>query len=445
LDEPPSQTVFTILYILAAVEFLVGSFFSAARTSLFTMDRTELPLYDDSVRGNKGLLARMLRRPARLVIGVGIGELSGHAGALAFGAVAAAYRLYPLQGAAWLYFALALLGLALFILLFGKVLSMHYLGTPEFAVTWAPLMSFLLAMLSPMIWITEKLAFTIGRPEEFLERAGASQLDLWTENPEEDAELEREEKEMIRSIYEFGETTAREIMTPRTYLQAISADTPGKKVIEFIAQSSYSRFPVYEGSLDNVIGVLHVKDMFKAFAGMRPDEIDLRKICREPYIVPETKKLDELLQEIKENRKQMAIVIDEYGGLAGVVTLEDILEEIVGEIQDEYDDEVKLIIRLDDGSYLLSARMSTEEMNEELHTNIENEDFDTLGGLVFSCLGRIPAKGDSFRYEGWDFSVLSVSGNRVGMVRVSPSPQLAANLERGWNGARRKEQEIEQQ
>lgn len=431
LDEPPSHSVALVFFLIALVQFFAGSFFAACKSSLFVVDRQDLPIVDDpSHPRRKRVLYKLLRRPARLLIGLTVGENANYFGTAALGTAAIAILLFPLSTADVVITIGFFVVLTLAILLIGKVHLMHYLGTAKFIEDWSPTLALMLVMQSPVSAIVEKLVFLLEKPEEYLERMGATELDIWNAQPEDSSELEEEEREMIRSIYEFGDTTAREIMTPRTDVQAIDARSPAKEVLEFIAGSNYSRFPVYEENLDEIIGVVHVKNVLSNIVQGKPESLSLRTIATAPYFVPETKKLDELLQEIKQNRKQMVIVVDEYGGMAGVVTLEDILEEIVGEIQDEYDNEAKQLINLSEGVFIMSARLGIEEMNEALGTEIEFEDFDTLGGLVLSNLGKVPVKGDLFEYAGWKFTVMNMQGNRIGMMRVEVSETHDGNLER---------------
>ncbi len=438
LDEPPSHSLALVFFIIALLQFFAGSFYAACKSSLFVVDRQDLPIVDDpSLSRRKRVLYNLLRRPARLLIGITVGESGNFFGTAAFGTAALVIALTPLSTADVLVAAGFFAVLSLAILLIGKVHLMHYLGTPKFIEDWSPTLALLLALQSPVSAIVEKLVFLLEKPEEYLERMGATELDIWNARPLDAGELEDEEREMIRSIYEFGDTTAREIMTPRTDVQAIDARSPAKEVLEFIAGSNYSRFPVYEESLDQIIGVVHVKNVLSSVVRGGQGALNLKTVATSPYFVPETKKLDELLQEIKQNRKQMVVVVDEYGGMAGVVTLEDILEEIVGEIQDEYDNEVKPIIEISDSVFIMSARLAIEEMNEALDTEFEFEDFDTVGGLVLSNLGKVPLKGDSFEDDGWKFTVMNVQGNRIGMIRVERSETHGANLERAeTNGTR---------
>ena len=420
-----------ILSLFTVFVFLKASFFAACRSSLHITDRQSLPLFDDpKLDGAKRALFNLIRRPARLAIALSIGENGGYA---VFSALVTAMFIinlhqFDLKSAVLIAVALFAAFLASYIV--GKVLLMHYLGTPEFILVWAPVLSFLIASMLPLVLIVEKFVFLIEKPDDYLARVGATELDFWRGKLETDETLAYEEKEMIRSIYEFGETTAREIMTPRTVLKAIDVNTPPQDVLEFFAHTPYSRIPIYEGTTDSIIGVIHVKNVLNAIARDGLDNLNLRKIATEPFFTPETKKLDELLQEIRNAKRQMVIVLDEYGGMSGIVTLEDILEEIVGEIQDEYDQEVKPLIELKSGAYLMSARLPIEELNEALGFAIEEEDFDTVGGLASAKLGRIPSKGDNFTFEGWDFHIVSMEGKRVNLMRVEPSIKGRANLEK---------------
>lgn len=440
MDDPPSQIVFQVLTALAIVNFLVGGFFAAARASLAKMDRKSIPVFDyPSLSRRHRILLSLLRRPVRLAVGLATGEFLGEAGALLFGTGALYFYLAPVNVSDLLTLILGALAILLMILLVGRVLAVHYLGTPEFARIWSPVLFVLLFIELPIILLVERLVFLLEKPEDYLEKVGAEHLDVWIEQPEDNGELEEEELEMIRSIFEFGDTTVREIMTPRIDLQALEAGTPGVEVLDFLALSPFSRFPVYEKTLDVIVGILHIKDLLKFMREGNLSDLDLRRITRDPHFVPETKRLDDLLREIREHRAQMVIVIDEHGGVSGIVTIEDLLEEIVGEIQDEYDDEGEDLVALDEGGYIVRSRMPIEEFNEALGTSIEGEDFDTVGGLAFARFGRVPEKGDYFQYDGWQFTILSISRNRIGILKVERSPRHGANLERAEADAERRE------
>lgn len=234
-------------------------------------------------------------------------------------------------------------------------------------------------------------------------------------------DVEDEERELIENILEFGETTASEVMTPRTDFVAIDNGWEGPRIIETISASRHSRFPVYEDSIDNVIGILHIRDLMEYLArGGASERLDLRELVREPVFYPASKKIDDVMRDLQLRKSHMAIVLDEYGGTAGMVTIEDLLEEIVGEIQDEYDDESRQIHRMEDGSWIVDAQCLLSDFNEELGVSLEAEDVDTLGGYIANSLGRIPEESDTVDTEGMTLKVLSVDRNRIRRVRVQP-------------------------
>lgn len=229
--------------------------------------------------------------------------------------------------------------------------------------------------------------------------------------------IEEDEKEMIYGIFEIGETLVREIMVPRIDVAAIEVETPLLKALDVIIEAGHSRIPVYEETIDNIVGVLYAKDLLTYLRdGNRT--APLRTILRPPYFVPDSKRVDELLEDMQQRKVHMAIVVDEYGGTAGLVTIEDILEEIVGEIQDEYDTEEPFIEVISPDEVVLNARVSLDDVNKLLDVELPTWGGDTLGGLIYSQLGRVPAVGDEMVVDGLKLSVLSVSGRRIKKVRV---------------------------
>ena len=228
-----------------------------------------------------------------------------------------------------------------------------------------------------------------------------------------------EERRMMRGIMDMSSQTVREIMSPRMDLRAVSTDASIGDVMKLVIESGFSRIPLYEDSIDRVIGVIYAKDLL-AYLEAGEMQPDLRQIARAPYFVPETKRANELLSEMRRDQVHMAIAVDEYGGTAGVVTVEDLLEEIVGEIADEYDTEEAEIERLSDDEAIVDARLPLDELNELFDTAIDGEDFDTVGGLIFALLGRLAAPGDEVVSEehALRLRVLSVMGRRIKKVRV---------------------------
>ncbi|HEU5382632.1 MAG TPA: hemolysin family protein [Ktedonobacteraceae bacterium] len=234
---------------------------------------------------------------------------------------------------------------------------------------------------------------------------------------EEEGVLEEEETEMIHSIFEFADTPVREVMIPRIDVIALESDATVDEAVDLALEGGFSRIPVYEGSIDNIIGVLYTKDMLKQLRDGHA-ALPIRNLVRPAYFVPETKKLDDLLHEIRQKRVHMVIVIDEYGSVAGLVTIEDLVEEIVGDIQDEYDHEEILHEQVNENEYIFAAKISIDEFNDLMETKLENEDYDTLGGFLYAQLDKIPVVGDTITFDNYRFTVLTTRGRRITKVQV---------------------------
>jgi len=230
-------------------------------------------------------------------------------------------------------------------------------------------------------------------------------------------EIEQDEREMIRGVFGLGETPVKSIMVPRTEVVAVSADEPFDNIVKTVIQSSHSRIPVYEETIDNVIGFLHAKDLLPYLAG-RTGEFDIKKILRPVRFVPEGKMIDELLKELQKKKEHIVIVVDEYGGIAGIACLENILEEIVGEIQDEYDNEEEEIREISHGTYSCDARTLIPDINSALGIALPLNGSDSLGGFVFNLFGKMPAKGDTITHDNAQFTVESMDGHRILKVRI---------------------------
>lgn len=229
-------------------------------------------------------------------------------------------------------------------------------------------------------------------------------------------ELNVEKRDMIRGVVELSETTVKEVMVPRIDTVFVSVDAPREDFLERIAESGHSRFPLYKDTIDNVVGVLYVKDLLRNLA--RGEDISLEAIARKPFFVPESKHIDDLLREFKRRRVHIAVAVDEYGGVSGIVCMEDIIEEIVGDIQDEFDNEREDILQIGDGVYLCDARVNLEDLAEELDLGLPSEDFDTLGGFVFDLFGKIPVKYEKASFEGHDFIIQDMDGHKINTVKI---------------------------
>lgn len=232
--------------------------------------------------------------------------------------------------------------------------------------------------------------------------------------------IEEEEKEMIRNIFEFGDTMVKEVMIPRVDMACIPSDTKLGSILKLIKKMGHSRIPVYEETIDNIIGILYAKDLLRIYQQWytSKEKFDLKGIIRKAYFVPESKKIDELLDIFQKDRIQVAIAIDEYGGTAGLITMEDVVEEVVGEIIDEYDKEIKLFEMTGDNIVIADAIISIDKINEILNIEIPENDFETLGGFIFDLLGRVPKKDEKIKYQNFQIIIEQVVKNRIRRVKI---------------------------
>jgi len=274
--------------------------------------------------------------------------------------------------------------------------------------------------LFPWLWVAKTVARGIAAVTRASVDPGAVSpgAELETTAAARGGRLAEEERDMINGIISIRDTVAREVMVPRVEMVTADIRDPIEEIKGVIIARGFSRIPVVDESPDAVVGILHAKDIFTLEATGN----DLRSVLREPFYVPESKRVNELLREFRAAKAQFAIVVDEYGGTAGLITLEDVLEEIVGEIHDEYDAEVKLLEKIGEDVWLVAGRMDIGELNEQLGVFIPEEDFETVGGFISSLSGKVPAAGERLPYENLDFYVTAADARRVKQVRVTVKP-----------------------
>lgn len=283
-------------------------------------------------------------------------------------------------------------------------------------------------LFAPIIWLLEKntngiLRLFGIRPSDLEENVTEEEIMSMVNEGHEQGVLEAEEAEMISNIIEFNEKAAKDIMTHRKKMIAINCDLCIEEALRFMLDENYSRFPLYDGDIDNIVGLLHLKDVMLYFLDPRLKVESLSKVAREPYFIPDTQSIDVLFHDMQTKKIHMAIAIDEYGQTAGIVAMEDILEEIVGDIQDEYDDDEELYTRLEDDSYLVSGEASLEDLEDMLSLPFEEEDiknYDTLNGLIVSLLDHIPGDDEraTIRYCGYEYELMEIQNRMITSVRV---------------------------
>jgi len=320
--------------------------------------------------------------------------------------------------------AWVLAGTLLLLILLQLLSRAWTVGRPERVTLWlAPLVGLVAFLFSPLTALMRRIgreAVPQGAAPEsiFLSEDG---LRFLLNATQEETTIEDDEKEMIASIFEFGETLVREVMVPRIDVAAVPVNVQILEALDLILKHGHSRIPVYRDTIDNIVGVLYAKDLLRYLRDGRTD-VSLGKILRPAHFIPESKKVDELLGELQQRKVHMAVVVDEYGGTAGIVTIEDLLEEIVGEIQDEYDAEEPTVEEVSAREYLFDARVPLDEVSKSLAVDLPTEGGDTLGGFIYSQLGKVPAVGDAIEFDDVTFEVLSVAGRRIKQVRAARQP-----------------------
>jgi len=333
--------------------------------------------------------------------------------------------------------AAAVLALPL-VLLLGQVFPRALaIRRPErLALAWCGWWAWFTTAMAPLTWlhqgISASFARAVGAPAHPPTRLATSDEEIKSivEESAEQGLLHEEEREMIHSIFDFAETVVRKVMVPRIDVTCLEASTPISEGLKVILAEGHSRIPVYEETVDTIVGVVHAKDLLRPLMEGKT-ELTLRDLMRPPYFVPEGKKVGELLREFKRSKSQLAIVVDEYGGTSGLVTVEDLLEEIVGDIQDEYDVEEPDVVVLNENTSILDARLALDDVNDRLDLDLPTDEYDTIGGFVFGLLGRLPAQGDVVAWDALEFAVEQADGHRIQKVRVTRRASQEADLGEG--------------
>ncbi len=429
---------FTEVVIVVALTILAG-IFVAAEIALVTLRRSRVEQLVDANQRGAERVRSLTADPARFlaVIQIAItfiGFLSSAVAAVALsnGLAEVIARFEPLAGSAD---AIAIVSVTVVLSLFSivvgelvpKALALAY--PDRVALALGGPVDLLGRLLAPVVTLLTGLTRVIVRPfgADVTKEAQitAEELKLIVERGGDEGVLEAEEEQMINAVIELGERRVHEVMVPRTDITGLEADVDLEAAVDRIIEAGHSRLPVWEGSVDQVVGILYAKDLLpflKAASGERPT---VRALLRTPVFVPESMSIDDLLHEFQRRKVHLAIVLDEYGGTAGLVTIEDLLEEIVGEIQDEYDEEEEMVVRLDDDRIRFDGRASVDDIDDawedlDLADFLEDRDeYDTVGGLVFNRLRGVPKVGDVVRIDGLTITVESTDGRRVGKVLVT--------------------------
>jgi putative hemolysin len=401
----------------------MSAFFSSSETAYFSLNKLqikELGEGDDSA-GQRA--ARLLARPQRLLVTLLVGNMVANISAATLATIIAGEL--ALAGNLMLEWVIPVqvVVVTLVLLLASEVTpkalaSRHnesIARTASLPLVGAQVL--LWPVVRPVLAFTHQMQRRVQGPDRLLYTS--DELKTLVETGQEEGRLEEDEKKLIHSIFEFGETTVREVMVPRIDMVCLPHDSGFEEAVDLIRREGHSRIPMYRERVDNVVGILYAKDLIPF---LQQDEAPqtLEQLARLPYFVPEGKKIDELLREFQTNHIHMAIVVDEYGGTAGLVTLEDILEEIVGEIQDEFDTEAPPWRRTADDGWVLDSGMLLEDVNALLEEEVlpTVEDYETLGGFIYELAGEVPKAGASYEHVGWRFTVMTMKRHRIGLVKA---------------------------
>ncbi len=318
---------------------------------------------------------------------------------------------------------LAIIAMTVLIVVFGEILpkSIAIVHADKMVLLASPLLRVLSIPLSPVVWCLVGMVRAIGKAfhiEMSPHRVTITreEIEQMIKAGEASGSLEADEERMIRGVIEFEETRVYEIMVPRTDMVAISSTTPIAQAARTFCECGHSRLPVYETDTDHIVGILHVKDILESLASGRADD-PVSYFMREPLFVPDSAKISEVFDTMRTKKVHMAIVVDEYGGTAGLVTLEDLLEEIVGEIQDEYDEESLPVVKESENSYLVEGQLNLDDLSEYLGYPFESEEADSVAGFVLALAGRFLEPGEEVRYGPWTIEVVNVEGYRVKLLR----------------------------
>jgi len=418
----------TLLYELigVAVLILLNAFFVAAEYGLVTARRTRIiELQHQGNRRARDVL-RITGDPPRFIAAMQLGVTLTSLGIGALGEETLSREFKH-----WMAAILAILiayGILTFVtVVIGELVPKGAaLGHPEGTALWvsAPVRAFF-AVFRPAIWLLRVTSDSILRsfglepPGAEREVHSEAELRMLVSRSTQQGQIEEDEREMIDKVFVFGDKDVADVMVAKPDVAAVSVDMPPEEALAVVLDSPFTRYPVFRESLDDIVGVLHVRDLFKAIHDRGLGGLDLESLLRPAYVVPETKDLASLLQEFRRANTHFAVVIDEYGAMVGIATLEDLLEEIVGEIEDEFDIPEEPVEQIGEDSYRVDGMFSIDEFNDRFGTELPDEDFHTVAGFVFGQLGRAPEPGDDISYDGMRFDVLEVESNRIERIAVT--------------------------
>ena len=431
MDPEPMSLVSQFILILVLT--LLNAFFASAEMAIVSVNRNRIKMLADDGNKKASLLVDLLEEPNKFLSTIQVGiTLAGF-----FSSASAATGISEVIGA-----SLSQLGipyaqsislvvitiiLSYFTLVFGELVPKRIAlqKSEQIAMLSVRPIVFVFKFAKPFVKLlslsTNVLLRVIGMSDTDLEeKVSREEIKSLVDAGEEYGVINQIEKEMINSIFDFDDKLAKEVMTPRTEVYMINSKLPLS--IEELLEENYSRIPVYEGDMDNIIGILYLKDFLHEAYQVGFENVGIKKLLHRPYFVPECKNIDQLFKELQKSKNHLAVLIDEYGGFSGIVTIEDLIEEVMGDINDEYDDDDPVIRKIDNDTYIVNGLISIKELNDKLHLNLdeETEDYDTLGGFLINQIDYIPSETEEcmVEYENLVFKIECVKDKRIEMVKI---------------------------
>ncbi|HPB78572.1 MAG TPA: hemolysin family protein [Sedimentibacter sp.] len=411
-----SDRVWKIVILIICL--VLSALFSASETALMSLSKIRVKQMIENREKGANRINKLLSDPSRLLSAILIGNNVVNIGASSL-MTSLAIDAFGNTGV-----GVATGIMTLLILVFGEItpkslaaknsekISVRLSGFIEFVTNLLTPISFVLNIITD--FLVKLLGGEVDKKKPFITQ---EELKTIVNVSYKEGVLEGEEKDMIYNVFDFSDSQVNDVMVPRTEIVAIDVDLPYEEIIKIINKEQYSRIPVYENTIDNIIGILYVKDLL--FMDVNKESpFDLRKYIRQPYFTPEYKSIKELFKEMRTNRNHMVVIIDEYGGTEGIVTIEDVVEEIVGDIEDEYDKKIKEIEVIKEDEYLVNGNVRIDTINELIGTHIESKDFDTIAGFVIGIIDRLPEAGEEIEYENIRFIIENIDRNRIKKIRI---------------------------
>ena len=431
MDPEPMNLVSQFILILLLT--LLNAFFALAEMAIVSVNRNRIKMLADDGDKKASLLADLLEEPNKFLSTIQVGiTLAGF-----FSSASAATGISEVIGASLsqlgipyaqsISLVVITLLLSYVTLVFGELVPKRIAlqKSEQMAMLSVRPIVFVSKFAKPFVKLlslsTNLLLRVIGMSDTDLEeKVSREEIKSLVDAGEEYGVINQIEKEMINSIFDFDDKLAKEVMTPRTEVYMINSQLPLS--IEELLEENYSRIPVYEGDIDNIIGVLYLKDFLHEAYQVGFENVNLKKLLHRPYFVPECKNIDQLFKELQKSKKHLAVLIDEYGGFSGIVTIEDLIEEVMGDINDEYDEDEPFIRKIDNDTYIVNGLISIKELNDKLQLNLdeETEDYDTLGGFLINQIDYIPSETEEcmVEYENLVFKIECVKDKRIEMVKI---------------------------